>query len=285
MFARLFAWSQFLMPKYWITALIYRITRVRNVAFKDFLIRRFVRLYDVDTAEVRLQVPDDFGTFNEFFIRELEAASRPVDSATEVVVSPADGTVSQAGRLREHSILQAKGIEYTLEDLLAIDIDNATAFADGCFATIYLAPYNYHRVHAPIAGELVSANYVPGDLFSVNAATVRHIPGVFRRNERLVLHFRTAVGPVAVIMVGAMNVGSISTPWTGEIRPRYKGVVESFSPGNEAVAVSRGELLGWFNMGSTVIVLLPDAVGEWHESLVAGSTVRMGQAIGKLAVP
>ena len=280
MLARLFAYVQYLLPKYWLTAIIYRVARVRHTGFKNFLITRFVRLYDVETDDILLQLPDDFATFNDFFIRELRIDARPIDADPDSIVSPVDGTVSQAGRLRATAILQAKGIEYSLDDLLATNLDEARAFADGRFATIYLAPYNYHRIHAPVAGTLVAGSYVPGDLFSVNAATAENIRGLFRRNERLILNFETANGPAAVILVGAMNVGSITTPWTGEIRPRHSGIVESIELGDEPITVSKGDLLGWFNMGSTVIVLLPEGSAEWNDKMTAGSTLQMGQAIG-----
>jgi len=282
MFARLFAYTQYLLPKFWLTSIIYRIARIRHSGFKDFLITRFVRLYDVDTSDTKMVVPDEFATFNEFFTRELADGARPIDSDAQVTTSPVDGTVSQAGQLLDNAILQAKGIEYSLDDLLATDIDDARAYVDGSFATIYLAPYNYHRVHAPIAGTLVSASYVPGDLFSVNAATAETIRGLFRRNERLILRFGTAHGPATVIFIGALNVGSISTPWSGVIRPRYSGVVETIDLGGESVDVDKGDLLGWFNMGSTVILLLPKGACNWHENLSAGSIVHVGEAIGTL---
>ena len=282
MLARLFAYSQYLLPKFWLTSIVYRIARVRHTGFKDFLITQFVQLYGVDTSDVKLDVPGQFLNFNEFFTRELAADTRPVNTDMKALTSPVDGTVSQAGQLHGDAILQAKGIEYSLDDLLATDIDDARAYVDGSFATIYLAPYNYHRVHAPIAGTLKSASYVPGNLFSVNTATAETIRGLFRRNERLILRFSTAHGPVAVIFVGALNVGSISTPWSGTIRPRYSGVVETIDLGREPVKVAKGDLLGWFNMGSTVILLLPQGVCDWHGNLSAGAVVSMGEAIGKL---
>ncbi len=282
MLARLFAYAQFLLPKFLLTSIVYRIARIPYAGFKDFLISRFVQLYGVDTSDIKLSVPDQFLCFNDFFIRELADGARPIDSDPNVLTSPVDGIVSQIGQLCGNAILQAKGIEYSLDDLLATDIDDARAYADGSFATIYLAPYNYHRAHAPIAGTLVSASYVPGDLFSVNAATAEAIRGLFRRNERLVLRFSTLHGPAAVIFVGALNVGSISTPWSGVIRPRNSGVVEAIELGAEAVTVAKGDLLGWFNMGSTVILLMPPGVCNWHENLSAGVAVRMGEAVGKL---
>jgi len=278
--ARLFVVLQYLLPRYWLTSLVHWLARVRAPAVKDFLIRRFIHLYDVDTTDVKLAIPGDFATFNDFFVRELEDDARPIDAGPGAIVSPVDGTVSNAGSLRGCNIVQAKGIDYTLDDLLATDLSDARTYADGAFATIYLAPYNYHRIHAPFAGELVAMRYVPGDLFSVSAATVSRVSGLFRRNERLVLHFSTQHGPAVLIFVGALNVGSISTPWSGEIRPRKQGVVETIDLNSASRSVKKGSLLGWFNMGSTVIVLLPPQVCEWRPTLSSGETVRMGQVIG-----
>lgn len=277
----LFVWLQYLLPRTWLTAVVYRIARVRTRGIKDALIRAFVRVFDVDVAEVSRDVPHDFLTFNDFFTRELAPGARPIDTEVDAIISPVDGTVSVAAAIDNDCIFQAKGVDYTLGDLLAADLDRANAFRSGQFATIYLAPYNYHRVHMPVAGRLVAAHYVPGDLFSVNAATVSRVAGLFHRNERLNLHFDTSFGPLAVILVGALNVGSITTPWTGEIRPRKRGVVENLDLGNVPRNVEKGDLLGWFNMGSTVIVLLPQAGGEWRTSLGPGDTVRMGEAIGR----
>jgi phosphatidylserine decarboxylase len=280
--AQAFVILQYLLPRHWLTAVIYRVARIRNARIKDFLISRFATLYSVDLVEVRLDVPRGFATFNEFFTRELDDGARPIASGRDTLVSPVDGTVSFAGSIRADSIFQAKGLDYTLDDLLATDIERARAFRDGRFATIYLAPYNYHRVHAPFAGELRAAHYVPGDLFSVNEATVARLPGLFRRNERLIMHFDTPQGPAVLIFVGALNVGSISTPWTGEIRPRKDGVVDVLDLSAHPTSVSKGDLLGWFNMGSTVILLLPPGTGEWAADLDPGRTLRMGEAIGKL---
>jgi len=280
MLARLFVLLQYILPRYWLTSIVYRIARIRQRAIQDFLIARFIRLYDVDTDEVKLDVPGDFATFNDFFIRELKDAARPVDKESGSIVAPADGTVSYAGTITAHTIFQAKGLDYSLDDLLATDLQEARSYMDGSFATIYLAPYNYHRVHSPIDGEIVAARYVPGDLFSVNAATVTNVPGLFRRNERLILHFTTAHGPVALIFVGALNVGSISTPWSGEVRPRKHGVVEMIDLDDGPRTIGKGDLLGWFNMGSTVIVLLPRDTCVWKTELGPDETVKMGEAIG-----
>jgi phosphatidylserine decarboxylase len=274
------AYLQYLLPRYWLTSLVFRLARIRAPTVKDFLIRRFTRLYGVDASEVKLAVPGGFATFNDFFVRELAPGARPVDPATGAIVSPVDGTVSRAGAIEGDALLQAKGVSYGLDELLAAGPGSAGAYRDGAFATLYLAPHDYHRVHAPCAAELQTMRYVPGDLFSVNAATAARVRGLFCRNERLVLEFSTNHGPAALIFVGALNVGSITTPWTGEIRPRRRGVVESLDPG-PARTVEKGGLLGWFNLGSTVILLFPPGTCEWHASLEPGSAVRVGRAIGR----
>ena len=280
MLANAFVLLQYLLPKHWLTAVIYRVARIRNPRVKDFLITRFVQLYDVNVEEIRLDLPQDFATFNDFFVRELHDGAREIDGHDDSIVSPADGTVSLTGALQADSVLQAKGLSYSLDDLLATDLEESASYVNGRFATIYLAPYNYHRVHAPFDGELVAARYVPGDLFSVNEATVSRVAGLFRRNERLVMHFRTTSGPAVLIFVGALNVGSISTPWSGEIRPRKSGIVDAINISNHDTNVRKGDLLDWFNMGSTVILLLPDGVCEWNDDVKPGDTLRMGESIG-----
>jgi phosphatidylserine decarboxylase len=282
MLAALFVGLQYILPKHLLTAFIWRVARIRHVATKNFLISRFVSLYKVDIEEVKLKVPDDFASFNEFFVRELQDGAREIDGKPDSIVSPVDGTVSVAERIRENSLIQAKGIDYSLGDLIATDLEQADAYVNGSFATIYLAPFNYHRVHSPFDGELLAARYVPGDLFSVNEATVTRVDGLFRRNERLVMHFKTAFGPAVLIFVGALNVGSISTPWSGELRPRKSGVVDVLDLAKAPRKLSKGDLLGWFNMGSTVIVLLPPGVCAWDSDLQPGAAVRLGEAIGQL---
>ena len=278
---RMFVMLQHALPRYGLTAVVYWLARIRVPAIKNFLISRFVRHFDVDLTGVAEPVPEGFATFNAFFVRALETDARPVAADPDAVISPVDGTVSAAQAILGNQVFQAKGIDYTLEDLLVVDRARGRSYENGNFATIYLAPYNYHRVHAPIAGRIDAIHYVPGDLFSVNAATVRNLPGLFRRNERLVIHLETAVGPAAVILVGALNVGSITTPWTGEIRPRRRGVAESINI-DPNIDVAKGDLLGWFNMGSTVIVLLPPGSATWNPELEPGTTLVMGQHIGSL---
>lgn len=282
--SQLFLLLQRLLPKRLLTALVYRLARIRVPAIKDLLIRSFLKMYTVKLDELAKSVPNDFGSFNDFFIRELKSDARPIDSSTLSIVSPADGFVSAVGHIEKNMLLQAKGLDYSLEDLLATDLHDARNFYDGSFASIYLAPFNYHRVHAPLAGELVAARFVPGTLFSVNQSTVSHLRGLFVRNERLICHFRTTAGPCVVIFVGAMNVGSITTPWTGELRPRKGSIVDNIDLQESEVSltVDKGDLLGWFNMGSTVIVLAPPGVCTWKSGLQAGDALRMGEAIGRI---
>ncbi len=282
MLSTIFVSLQYVLPKHLITKLIWRIARIRHKATKDFLITRFVRMYDVEIGDVKQDVPNGFASFNDFFVRELESGARPIDANEDCIVSPVDGTVSIAAGIRKDSIIQAKGIDYSVGDLLATDLNAATAYVDGVFVTIYLAPFNYHRVHAPFSGKLVAMRYVPGDLFSVNQATVARVDGLFRRNERLVMHFETARGPAVLVFVGALNVGSISTPWSGELLPRKRGVVEIPDISSYPTSVSKGDLLGWFNMGSTVILLLPKGTCDWDNDLQPGATLRVGEAIGQL---
>ncbi len=282
--ARLFVLFQWILPQHIVTSIVCWLARIRNVAVKNFLIRQFVNAYKVNIEEIAAPVPEGFETFNAFFTRDLGRGARPIDTAPHAIVSPVDGTVSAASVIEGGMLIQAKGIRYGMDDLLATDLPEAAAYANGRFATIYLAPYNYHRVHAPLSGTLRAARYVPGDLYSVNATTVSHLPGLFTRNERLICHFTTDNGPYALIFVGALSVGNISTPWTGEIKPKKRGVVVdcNLSASVHPTRVDKGDLLGWFNMGSTVIMLLPDGAGEWSESLVSGATLRMGEAVGTL---
>lgn len=280
--ARLFVILQRLMPKTLLTSLVYRLARVRRVAVKNFLIRRFVAIYKVNTGELVHPVPEGFPTFNDFFTRELASGARPIDMDNDAIICPVDGTVSACGPLDGDQVFQAKGLRYSLTDLLATDTADAAAFAGGSFATIYLAPYNYHRVHAPVAGEIRAVRYIPGTLFSVNEATVSSLPDLFARNERIACHVQTESGPLIIVFVGALNVGTINTRWSGDIRPRRHGVVEDITLPDTGRAFAKGETIGWFNMGSTVILILPPGQADDFASIDSGQTVRMGSVIGRL---
>lgn len=286
--SKILAWPflllQFLLPKHLLTVLVHHVARIRFEPFKNFLIRRFAGIYEVDAGEAALPVPDGYVSLNDFFTRSLVDGARPIDSSADSVVAPVDGTVSAAGDIDSDMLFQAKGKRYSLRDLLMSDIEDAERFVNGEFATFYLAPKNYHRVHSPLGATLIAARYVPGALYSVNEATVSLLPRLFTRNERLICHFRSEAGPLLLIFVGALHVGSISTPWTGEIRPRRKGVVQDIDilSNDYPTAVGKGDFIGSFNMGSTVIVLFQEGSVALDGSLVAGATVRMGQPIGRL---
>ena len=282
--SQLFLLLQRVLPKRLLTALVHRLAQIRQPAMKDWFIRGFLKLYDVNLDEVSKAVPGDFVSFNDFFTRELSTGSRPIDTSPSSIVAPADGFISAIGSIDENAIFQAKGLEYSIEDLLATDLDDARSYHNGSFATIYLAPFNYHRVHAPLAGNLIAARFVPGTLFSVNQIMVSKLRGIFTRNERLVCHISTGNGRYVLIFVGALNVGSITTPWTGQLRPRKGSVVDNIDlqSSNLSTAVDKGDLLGWFNMGSTVIVLTQRKICEWQSGLKSGDTVRMGESIGRI---
>jgi phosphatidylserine decarboxylase len=279
---RAFVALQHLLPQHGISRLVLQATRSRAPAFKNALIRLFVRAFRPDMADAVLTEPTAHASFNEFFTRALRAGTRPVDADPAALVSPVDGTVSEAGTLSADRLLQAKGHEYSLRALLAGREAWERSFAGGSFATIYLAPYDYHRIHMPLAGELRESFYVPGRLFSVNRTTARLVPGLFSRNERVVCGFDSAGVPWSLILVGALNVGSMATVWHGDVTPRrHREVTALPLTGLRApLTLDKGAELGRFNMGSTVILLFPPGEVEWQPSLTAGRVLRMGERIG-----
>jgi phosphatidylserine decarboxylase len=281
---RAFVALQHLLPQHGISRLVLAATRSRSPAFKNALIRLFVRGFRPDMSDAVESEPTAYPSFNEFFTRALRAGTRPVDADPGAIVSPVDGTVSEAGVLSADRILQAKGHDYTLSALLAGHEAWRRTFAGGTFATIYLAPYNYHRIHMPLDAELRESFYVPGRLFSVNRTTAQLVPGLFSRNERVFCGFDAGGVPFGVILVGALNVGSMATVWHGDVTPRRHRVVTAL-PVTDALApttLAKGAEMARFNMGSTVIVLFPPGAADWTASLTAGRVLRMGERIGTL---
>jgi phosphatidylserine decarboxylase len=281
---RAFVALQHLLPQHGISRLVLAATRSRAPAFKDALIRLFVRGFKPDMSDAVETDPTAYASFNEFFTRALRPGSRPVDDDPRAIVSPVDGTVSEAGPLDADRMLQAKGHDYTLRALLAGNSAWERTFAGGSFATIYLAPYNYHRIHMPLAGELRECFYVPGRLFSVNRTTAQLVPGLFSRNERVFCGFDAGGIPFGVILVGALNVGSMATVWHGDVTPRKHREVTAL-PVSDVLAdtvLAKGAEMARFNMGSTVILLFPPGAAEWSAPLKAGQTLRMGERIGTL---
>jgi phosphatidylserine decarboxylase len=266
---------QHLLPKQALTRLGGRVAALRGGAATTALIRWFVRRYRVDLAEAADPDPAAYATFNDFFTRGLAPGARPVASAD--LVCPVDGAISQFGRIRGDRLLQAKGHDYTTHALLGGDAALAAAFDDGWFATLYLSPKDYHRIHMPCAGRLRRMAHVPGDLYSVNPATVCGVPGLFARNERVVCVFDGAAGPFAMVLVGATIVGSMATVWHGVVNPPRPGHLREWRYDDARVELEKGAEMGRFLLGSTVIVLFPrgDLVFDAHWS--AGSPVRMGE--------
>jgi phosphatidylserine decarboxylase len=274
---RLFVWLQYLLPQHALSRLILAATRVRTAWFKNGTIRAFLKLYRVDMSEAAESDPYRYGTFNEFFTRALKEGARPVASDEAAIASPVDGCVSEAGTIDRDRLLQAKGHHYRLTELLAAR-PWASRFEGGSFATIYLAPFNYHRVHMPLRGVLKETVYVPGRLFSVNALTAQHVPGLFARNERILTLFESDAGQFALVLVGALNVGSMATVWAGDITPAARRVVAQVPC--PPLTLEKGAELGRFNMGSTVILLFEPNRVRWHREVRAGAAVRLGQSLG-----
>ncbi len=275
---------QYLLPHHLLSALVHEIARSSLRPLKNALIGGFVRRFRPDMSDAAEPDPFAYQSFNAFFTRALRPQARPVDADPAALLSPVDGSVSQIGELDGSWLVQAKGHAYTLESLLATEGSWVEAFRGGAFATLYLAPFNYHRVHMPLEGTLRAAWYVPGQLFSVNSITAASVPGLFARNERLVCLFGQGSLTFALVLVGALLVGSMSTVWHGEVtphRPRRRAELP-LDASRASLTLARGAEVGRFNMGSTVILLLPAGRAEWLATLAPGAAVRVGQAIARL---
>ena len=282
MIQTLFIIAQIIVPHHLLTRLIGYFGRSRINWIKTLFIKQFIRIYQVDLAEAEIQNPDQFASFNDFFVRALKSDARLIATEPEIITSPADGSVSQLGHISGDRIFQAKHHDFSLRELLGGDDALAHAFHGGSFATIYLAPRDYHRVHMPLDGELVSMTYVPGRLFSVNQTTTERIERLFARNERVICHFNTELGPCAVILVGAMIVGSIDTVWHGQVAPPLRQLRQYQYAQTSSVKLLKGDEMGRFKLGSTVIVLFPANTITWNSDLRPETPVKMGQQIGKL---
>ncbi len=264
---------QYLIPQHLLSKCMHRFARIEIVWLKNTFLRWFVKKYGVNLAEAEREKIEDYCHINDFFTRSLKSSARVVESAE--IVSPVDGVVSQAGGIRSSQILQAKGHHYSVQQLLADK--SSIQFENGQFATIYLSPKDYHRIHMPFDGKLKSMTYIPGDLFSVNQKTAESVDGLFARNERLVCYFETAFGEVAFILVGAIMVGSMEVVWQGKITPPYTKSIKEYEYSDKSIKLVKGEEMGRFNMGSTVILLLPENASKMD--LIESQSVRMGQAV------
>jgi len=279
---------QYLLPQRLLTRLTYRLTRVRTPWFKNALIQQVARKFRVNLSEALEPNPRAYPDFNAFFTRALKPGARPIAPGDRVVCCPVDGAVSQIGLAESDTLLQAKGRSFSLTALLGGDTERARLFQGGAFATLYLSPRDYHRIHMPLAGRLREMDHIPGKLFSVSPLTTRMVPDLFARNERVAALFDTPAGPMALVLVGAINVASIETVWAGAITPPLGKTIRNWSyppNGDGAVRLDKGAEMGRFNMGSTVIVLFGQEAVRWEQEIQPGATVRMGQRLGKVVKP
>ena len=271
---------QVLLPKHFLSRLIAKVAESRISWLKDFLIRLAIDVFDINIDEALSPHAKDYENFNAFFTRELKEGCRPVDQSKKSFVSPSDGVVSQFGKIEHGLLIQAKGKYYALEALLGGNKTLSETFINGEFATIYLSPRDYHRVHMPCSGKLTHSIYVPGELFSVNKTTADNINGLFARNERLINIFETDQGPMASILVGAMLVAGIETVWAGHVVPP-KAAMNTFELRQEQlIELKKGEEMGRFKFGSTVILLFPEKTIRWEENVQLESFLKMGEKIG-----
>lgn len=279
------ALTQYTIPHRLLPRLMYTLTRARWRPWKNWQIRWFLRRYGVDMSIAEESDALSHPDFNTFFTRALHRSARPIDTHPSAIVSPVDGVVSEAGVIDGDQLLQAKGAYYSLTSLLGGSEERALPFMGGHFATLYLSPRDYHRIHMPVRGKLEEMIYVPGDLFSVNPRTARTVPRLFARNERVITVFQTACGPMALVLVGAMFVANIETVWAGIVAPRGPREILTWGYRHRhadapAIVLDKGEEMGRFNMGSTVIVLFGPGAVDWTNELRAGHAVKMGQRIG-----
>lgn len=272
---------QQIYPHRLLSALMYQATRIRFVPWKNWQIRWFIRRFGVDLGDAEVQSPKAFEDFNSFFTRALKRGVRPLPQDGRSVVSPGDGILYDFGTIEDSALIQAKAHRYAVSALLAEKREVAKCFDNGSYFSLYLSPKDYHRVHMPFRGVLKEMVYVPGSLFSVSPNMAKSIPGLFARNERVISWFETFAGRMAVVMVGAIFVGSIETVWHGEVTPASEREITRwrYDPPVTTITLKRGAEMGRFNMGSTVLVLLDRKVAAWRSKLVAGTRVKMGQTL------
>ena len=281
MLDKLFVLIQYVTPQLMVSRLAGRLAdNDKAPRLKNRIVKWFIGRYGVNMNEAAEPDFTTYPTFNAFFTRALKAGARPIEGGQKVFVSPVDGVISQLGQVNRDRAFQAKGQSFSLTELLGGDTQRATPFENGEFTTIYLSPSDYHRIHMPMAGTLKEMVYVPGKLFSVNPTTAEQVPNLFARNERVVCLFDTEAGPMALVLVGAMIVGSVETTWAGVVAPTPHQITHWQYRGDDAVAFEKGEEMGRFRLGSTVIAVMPKGRAQWNAEQIAGKTVRLGEAFG-----
>ncbi|MCL2657173.1 MAG: archaetidylserine decarboxylase [Betaproteobacteria bacterium] len=277
---RLFVFFQHILPKRALTVLAGHVAAARAGSLTQALIRRFITRYGVDMSEAAQPDISAYPSFNDFFTRELKPGARPLAAAD--LLCPVDGAISQFGPIERDQIFQAKGHRYTTSALVGGDAELAARFENGHFATLYLSPCDYHRIHMPTRGRLVRMIHVPGELFSVNPATARGVPGLFARNERVVCVFESATGPFVLALVGATIVGSMATVWHGVVNPPRPGRPREWRYQDQEIVLARGVEMGRFLLGSTVVMLFPPGPLRFSPQWALGRAVRMGEAMADL---
>ena len=271
---QIFIQAQRVVPQHKISRIVGKLAASEHPVVKNAVISAFKAQYGIDMSIAEQSNALKFKSFNEFFTRSLKDGVRQIDTDATSVVSPADGAISQIGKIENGDVFQAKGQKFTVENLIA-DPQLAEPFKNGQFATVYLSPKDYHRVHMPFAGTLTETLYVPGELFSVNQTTAENIPGLFTRNERMVCLFDTAIGRMAVVLVGAMIVAGIETVATGKVKPTGRLELNQHD-----LHLEKGAELGRFYLGSTAVVLFEENKMQWDAAFKANSAVVMGEALG-----
>jgi phosphatidylserine decarboxylase len=271
---------QYLIPHHILSVTMHRLTQSNVTWFKNAFIRFIVKQYKVNLDEAQHRDVSYYPNFNSFFTRELKRGVHQIEGDEATVVSSVDGVISQIGAIESNQLIQAKGFNYSLDSLLGNDRQLASQFTDGQFATIYLSPKDYHRIHMPVTGKLQQMTYIPGKLFSVSPRTVKTVSNIFARNERVVTVFDSEFGPFVVVLVGAIFVGSMETVWAGQITPPYSKESQTwYYQGEDAITIEKGQELGRFNMGSTIVLLLPKQADAFLEKWQANSPIRLGQAM------
>ena len=270
---------QYLLPQHILSRLGAKVATCRIRLIKNLVIYLYCKFYRISMTEALETNPFNYSTFNDFFTRALQPAARPIAIGEQTIMAPVDGKVWQIGKINVNCFVNAKSHSFTVEQLLAAK-DLAKQFHDADFVVVYLAPSDYHRIHMPIKGKLVSMHYVPGKLFSVKPSIINNIPGVFARNERVVITFETAVGTMVMVLVGALFVGSIVTTWAGTIVPSCQKIVTSWDYTKQDIVFAKGEEIGRFKFGSTVILLYPAGAIQWQQELQQNTMIKMGQSLG-----
>lgn len=279
----LFIIFQYIVPQHLLSRLVGWVAECEWPWLKNRFITTFIGKYQVNMSEAADPEPYNYKNFNAFFTRALKEGARPIVEGDKSIACPADGAISQLGDIETGRIFQAKGQTYSLLELLGGDHEATDAFQGGKFATVYLSPKDYHRVHMPLAGTLKSMTYVPGDLFSVNTTTAENVPRLFSRNERAVCLFDTEAGPMAVILVGAMIVAGIETTWAGQVAPIKREIrTHHYQKAQEPIKLEKGEEMGRFKLGSTAIVLFAKDVMDWDDKFSATTPTVMGELLGTL---